>query len=197
MKVIIIRHGQTDDNINNIVQGSGGNSPINEIGKKQTFEAAKKLKEFNLSIIYCSKMLRAYQTAEIIAAQTKCLLKPIDGLEEVHFGEAEGMIVDEAHKKYADIFEIINNKDNPKCFDVSIPKGETVRQSLLRGIGTLQKIINNENNSVIGIVTHGGIMFNLYEHFFDKQRVFANCEFFEIELDAKKIEDEYKKAVLK
>ena len=58
-------------------------------------------------------------------------------------------------------------------------------------------VFREDGNSVIGIVTHGGIMFNLYEHFFDKQRVFANCEFFEIELDAKKIEDEYKKAVLK
>ena len=35
MKLIIFRHGETDGNVRNIVQGAGIDCPLNETGKKQ------------------------------------------------------------------------------------------------------------------------------------------------------------------
>ena len=35
MKLIIFRHGETDGNVKNIVQGAGIDCPLNETGKKQ------------------------------------------------------------------------------------------------------------------------------------------------------------------
>jgi len=35
MKLIIFRHGETDGNVRNIIQGAGIDCPLNETGKKQ------------------------------------------------------------------------------------------------------------------------------------------------------------------
>ena len=35
---------------------------------------------------------------------------------------------------------------------------------------------------VVGVATHGALMFNLYYHFFKAERRFANCEYFEVEI---------------
>lgn len=182
MKLIIIRHGQTNGNIENMVQGAGVDLPLNETGKAQAAELAEKLKPFHLPIIYCSCMQRAQQTAKIIAEQLGCVTKTVDGLEEVHFGEAEGMLSEDAHRKYADIFEIINDESNMRRFDVAIPNGETIRQCIDRGVEALQHIVKTCPYDIAAVVTHGALMYNLYYHFFGIPKRFHNCEFFEVEL---------------
>ena len=68
MKLLIIRHGQTDGNVKGLVQGAGLDLPLNETGRAQAAAAAEKLLSLHLPVIYSSTMLRARQTAEIIAA---------------------------------------------------------------------------------------------------------------------------------
>ena len=68
MKLLIIRHGQTDGNVKGLVQGAGLDLPLNETGRAQAAAAAEKLLSLHLPVIYSSTMLRARQPAEIIAA---------------------------------------------------------------------------------------------------------------------------------
>ena len=127
-------------------------------------------------------MLRARQTAEIIAAGVGCTTVAVEGLEEVHFGEAEGMLSEDAHRIYGDVFEVINNEGHPRRFDVCLPGGESIRQSTERGMKALREIAARADVPVVGVVTHGALMFNLYYHVFKQARRFDNCEFFELEL---------------
>ncbi len=182
MKLVIIRHGQTDGNLQGILQGASINLPLNETGREQAKLAADNLEKFKFPIIYCSKLTRAKQTAEIIAEKLHCSVQPVDGLEEVHFGDAEGMFVEDAHEKYADIFNLINDETNPERYTVSIPNGETIKQCVARGVKTLQDISSSCPYEVAGVVTHGALMYNLYQHFFGESRRFHNCDFFEIEI---------------
>ena len=132
MKLLIIRHGQTDGNVKGLVQGAGLDLPLNETGRAQAAAAAEKLLSLHLPVIYSSTMLRARQTAEIIAAGVGCPTVAVEGLEEVHFGEAEGMLSEDAHRIYGDVFEVINNEGHPRRFDVCLPGGESIRQSTER-----------------------------------------------------------------
>lgn len=182
MKLLVMRHGQTDGNVKNMVQGAGVDLPLNEVGKNQAAEAAEKLKSYHVQIVYCSHMQRARQTANIIAEQLGCVTQAVDGLEEVHFGEAEGMLSEDAHKKYADIFEIINDEHNSKRFDIAIPNGETMNQCITRGVKALRHIAQNSPYDIAVVVTHGALMYNLYYHFFGVPKRFHNCEFFELEI---------------
>lgn len=65
MKLLIIRHGQTDGNVKGLVQGAGLDLPLNETGRAQAAAAAEKLLSLYLPVIYSSTMLRARQTAKL------------------------------------------------------------------------------------------------------------------------------------
>lgn len=182
MKLIIFRHGQTDGNVKNIVQGAGVDCPLNETGMKQAETLKEKLSGCNLRHIYSSKLTRALQTAAIVASSNNAAIIPLDGLEEVHYGEAEGMLSEEAHKKYAYVFDIIRDKNNPAWLDTSIPGAETIRISTERGLNALYKIKEECADNVVGVACHGALMFNLFRHFFEEEHRFDNCEYFEVEI---------------
>lgn len=182
MKLIIFRHGETDGNVKNIVQGAGVDCPLNEHGKMQAAELRDKLAELNLPAIYCSHMTRAKQTAQIVAEANNAKVIEQEGLEEVHYGIAEGMLSAEAHIKFADIFKAIKDENNPNRFDVSIPGAESVRQSTERGLKALNEIKKNCAYDIVGVATHGALMYNLYYHYFGTEHRFANCEYFELEI---------------
>ncbi len=70
--IYIIRHGQTELNITNVLQGRS-NHPLNETGIRQAEEAAERLKDISFDVVYSSPLIRAVRTAEIIVPD----LKPI------------------------------------------------------------------------------------------------------------------------
>jgi len=178
MKLVIIRHGQTDANLKGLIQGATVDGPLNFIGVTQAEAAGFNLKDYRLPVIYSSTMTRAKETAEIIARYSNAKVIPLLGLEEVHFGDAEGMPSDEAHQKYKDVFDAVKAGNK----DIGVPNGETVNQSLERALKSLNSIKMISAESVAGVVTHGGIMYNLYNHFFKQERHFENCEYFEIDI---------------
>ena len=184
MKLYIFRHGQTNGNVNNIVQGAGVDIPLNETGHKQAQNLAQKLQPEKLDIIYSSPMIRARETAQTVASVSKIPVEVMPGLEEVHYGEAEGMYSEEAHQKYADIFAVIQDQTNPQWREVHIPGAESVRMSCERIEKTLHRIkqeCEERGCSKVGIATHGALMYNLYQKLFGQDRKFDNCEYFIIE----------------
>lgn len=182
MLFYIFRHGQTDGNLIKIVQGSGVDIPLNQTGEEQAEALGEIFSLLKFPVIYSSKMLRARQTAQIVASACKATVVPVDGLEEVHFGEAEHMLLDDAHAKFADILAIIHDLNNPLCFDTKIPGGETVNDSLTRSLDALRKIKEASSEKRVAVATHGALMYNLYLHFFGLPRQFSNCEYFVVDL---------------
>lgn len=73
MKLVIVRHGQTDANAKKLIQGRIDN-PLNKLGKKQANEAANVLidSELDIDIIASSPLSRALETANIIASKLDC-----------------------------------------------------------------------------------------------------------------------------
>lgn len=68
LRVYLARHGQDEDNARGILNGRR-DMPLTETGIIQANEVAQKIKgtEIRFNKIYASPLLRAYQTAEIIA----------------------------------------------------------------------------------------------------------------------------------
>jgi len=74
VNLILVRHGQDEDNANNILNGHR-DKPLTILGRKQAKLVAKKLQDDNINIIYSSPLKRARETAEIITKQLKSSLK--------------------------------------------------------------------------------------------------------------------------
>jgi probable phosphoglycerate mutase len=68
IKLVFIRHGQSEKNILKIKSSAKDKHPLTEKGKVQAQNAAKKLSANNdFDLIISSPVLRARQTAEIIS----------------------------------------------------------------------------------------------------------------------------------
>ena len=66
MKLLLIRHGQDEDNAKGILNGRR-NTALTKFGIRQASAAAQELKKYDIDIIYASPLARAYQTAQIIS----------------------------------------------------------------------------------------------------------------------------------
>lgn len=68
MKIVLVRHGQTNYNSKRLIQGRV-DAPLNNVGLKQARDAGNALKKLNLTIdkVIASPLSRALQTGHIIA----------------------------------------------------------------------------------------------------------------------------------
>ncbi len=156
-----IRHGETEWNRRNIIMGSQ-DIPLNELGRQQAYEAAHLLKNENFEIIASSPMIRAKETAEIIAQQTN---KPIvfkDGLAEIVWGDAEGTPTNPPRS----IFDDVHKPRGAETFSAFQRRVvETICSTLLMGELPL-------------VVSHGGVFKALTHYLGYKDLTASNCACF-------------------
>lgn len=102
----LFRHGQTDWNINFLLQGVT-DIPMNSTGIEQVRSAARALNKDDWDMILTSPLGRARETAEIIAQQLGFAdIQQQDLLIERSFGEAEGLAYEQWKSRYSNLDEI-------------------------------------------------------------------------------------------
>jgi len=69
MSLYFLRHGQSEANVKHVFAGQKENSPLTELGKRQAEIAANDLKNAAITKIVSSNLIRAKQTAEIVASK--------------------------------------------------------------------------------------------------------------------------------
>ncbi|MFW5852855.1 MAG: histidine phosphatase family protein, partial [Nanoarchaeota archaeon] len=90
MKLIIVRHGETFENISGICQGQSDGT-LSDKGKLQAKKVAERLKDEKIDALYSSDLQRTVDTAnEILRYHPKIELKKDKLLRERYFGEFEG-----------------------------------------------------------------------------------------------------------
>ena len=150
MKLLFVRHGETDWNVENRIQG-GTDTELNETGMEQARQLGQKLAEQKLMIanIYSSKLKRAHKTAQIVGELIGVDVESIDGLEEMNLGQWEGMRWREVKESYSEEYEEwYHNRRYQQT-----PNGESYQELLERVIPALEYIIQKEENTVL-VVTH-------------------------------------------
>jgi uncharacterized phosphatase len=99
----LLRHGQTDWNINFLLQGVT-DIPMNETGLAQVKLAAQAIRANDWDVVLTSPLSRARQTAEIIAAHVGFdQIVENELLIERSFGEAEGL----SHEQWGQSIQIL------------------------------------------------------------------------------------------
>ncbi|MDO4814673.1 MAG: histidine phosphatase family protein [Gemella sp.] len=92
MKILMVRHGETDYNKNHLVQGHI-DIPLNETGIQQAKDAAKKILEYNISAAYSSPMGRAYDTCRYMldnSGNESVQIEKDSRVIEKNYGKFEG-----------------------------------------------------------------------------------------------------------
>ena len=94
MKLYVVRHGQTNLNLEHKLQGRIG-LPLNEKGIEQAKELGSELKNIVFSKAYSSPQERAIQTVSIASGIDKKDIILDERLEPCGMGEADNMVIDE------------------------------------------------------------------------------------------------------
>jgi len=125
----LFRHGQTDWNINFLLQGVT-DIPMNETGIEQVNNAAKAINREDWDLILTSPLGRARETARIISEQVGFdEIQELDLLIERSFGEAEGLAYDQWKAKFSDLDEIPGGESRTQLVDRSKLLLETISAS--------------------------------------------------------------------
>lgn len=149
--VYLVRHGESTANLNKRFSGIT-DVELSSLGKKQALVAGLNLKECNVSKIYSSPLIRAFDTAKIISKEIDYDINTIDivdNLIEVNFGIFENMTWDEMIVDYKEETDQWIKDGNRYRF----PKGESYEDIIQRIAQFMDKV---SDDSVI--VTHFGVI---------------------------------------
>ncbi|MBR6401901.1 MAG: histidine phosphatase family protein [Eubacterium sp.] len=86
----IIRHGKTDWNVKHKLQGKT-DVPLNDEGRAMAEKAREEYKDVHFDIVFCSPLVRARETAEILLRDRDIPIIIDDRLREMCFGKYEGV----------------------------------------------------------------------------------------------------------
>ena len=86
----IIRHGQTDWNLQHRLQGRT-NIPLNDEGRRMAEMARTACRDVHFDVCFCSPLVRAMETAEILLRDRDVPIITDDRLMEMSFGSYEGL----------------------------------------------------------------------------------------------------------
>ena len=159
MKIYLIRHGETDMNRRECLQGQI-DSELNGTGTAEAKRAAQIISNAGIAfdIIYSSPLKRAYRTAEIIADGKEVIPEPL--IKEMYFGSYEGMPYSDIDEK---MWAFIHSPET-----VPPPGGVESIKSLTERTGRfLNRVISENITGNILAVTHGiairSMLWNLYD----------------------------------
>lgn len=147
-----IRHGQTDLNLQGIVQGRGVNSPLNENGIKQANAFFEAYKHIPFDKIYTSTLLRTQQTVERFEKELSIPREELEGLDEISWGIYEGQIQDETIMKG---FEQVVSSWRNNNLDLSIENGESPNQLVKRQKEAVDYMLQQKGEETILVCMHG------------------------------------------
>jgi probable phosphoglycerate mutase len=88
--IVMVRHGETDWNRDNRFQGHA-DPPLNEAGRAQARALAEELAAEAASALYSSPLVRAYETASIVAQRLALEVRISEALREVDVGSWSGL----------------------------------------------------------------------------------------------------------
>ena len=97
--IYIVRHGETDANLYNMIQGQT-DVPLNESGLKQAELVGRRLRNFPFDVIYSSDLSRAAVTAKNIAGEREVILTK--ELREWNLGAWQGKYLSDIAVEFAD-----------------------------------------------------------------------------------------------
>ena len=153
----LVRHGQTDWNLANIVQGHS-DIPLNATGIAQAKALAEKLAKTSFQSIYSSDLSRALQTAQIIANRLALKVMVDPRLREIRQGSWEGQTISELLRVYPDEFRRKN--DNPRI--PAAEGAEPVAEVAARVVGTINELFLQYPGERLLVVSHGFSIACLY-----------------------------------
>lgn len=152
MDILLIRHGETHYNTEHRIYGHA-QIPLNERGKLQAQAVANRLKDTPIDAIYSSDLVRAYATAQSIAAHHPLVVNTDAGFREVDVGRWEHLTEADVARTFATEYADFRTRPG----EAPYLGGESFQQVQKRAWHVLERCIQTHADAqTICIVCHAG-----------------------------------------
>jgi broad specificity phosphatase PhoE len=152
--IYLIRHGETEFNRQGIVQGSGINSDLNEVGKAQAKAFFENYRHVAFDKIYISKLIRTKQSVQNFI-NLGIPFEKYEGLNEISWGVNEGKIPNFEHDET--FTNLLENWRNGNIL-AAMEGGEHPQEVAERQKNVIETILSRPEENTILIAMHGRAM---------------------------------------
>ena len=147
MRIIFIRHGRTESNVNHLLDTAFPGAPLDEVGLEQAATLPERLAHEPIEVVMTSDIVRAQQTAEPLARALGVPLITHPGVREIYAGDWE---LDEDWEGYVDVITAWNHDRT-----VSMPNGDDGVSFYARYDAAIAEL---EDYECVAVVSHGGAL---------------------------------------
>jgi 2,3-bisphosphoglycerate-dependent phosphoglycerate mutase len=148
MRLLLVRHGRTANNVNHIAQGHL-NADLDEVGIRQAQEVAAFLASYEIATIFSSDLNRCIQTATPLAEAKSLVIESTHLLRERFLGELEGAPIAELIRAFDEEVE----RTGENCFLVKPLGAENAYEVMDRATNFLSQI--RHRGDTVAVFTHG------------------------------------------
>jgi broad specificity phosphatase PhoE len=156
----LVRHGQTNWNVERRIQGQTESS-LTLMGIEQARQVAKQLQNVKFDRAYASSSERARDTARYILEHHEVDLELRDDLREIYLGEWEGQLYSDVKLSHPEPHQ--HFWEDPSSF--ALTGAESFYDLQTRAVNAVENIVQENEGRTILIVSHGAFIKALLCHY--------------------------------
>ncbi|HBU29532.1 MAG: phosphoglycerate kinase [Thiobacillus sp. GWE1_62_9] len=156
-RICLIRHGETRWNAEGRIQGHT-DIPLNETGRAQALAMAFNAAHHRFHAIYSSDLLRATETAQVLAQREALEVKLLPQLRERHFGLFQGLTAAQGAERHPEAYAHYIARD----LDYDFGTGESLRGFAERVVDGIDWLVRHHGGQTIAAVCHSGVLDVVY-----------------------------------
>ena len=157
-RVMLVRHGQTDDNVSGRITGQG-QAPLNTRGQEQARLAGDALASLGVTHLVSSPVARARQTADIMNERLQLEIAENADLREVGYGDWEGKHFNNIRND--PLYKVVTQNPLAAVF----PNGESLLGVQERAVRVIEGVRRDPNLDVAVLVAHGDTLRTALAHY--------------------------------
>lgn len=160
MKIIFARHGESEANVERIISNRDLPHHLTAKGRQQAHTLAEQLSEQPIIALYASPILRAQQTAQILAERLHLPVQSADALREFDCGVMEGRGDPDAWRAHE---AVVHAWDEAHDYDYRISDGESFNDLRTRFVPFVEGLLREfaEVDGTILLVSHGATLHHM------------------------------------
>ena len=158
MKLYVIRHGESENNVNNCWTG-WQNVNLTKKGISEAEKVGETIARVKFDKIYTSDLIRCVQTAQVALPRQKYHRR--DNLREINIGSLSGLKFEDGAKLFGKALQ-----ENIKNLDYTDYSGENIKQIDKRVMSFLKEVTEDFKENMcenLAVFTHVGIIRRLCE----------------------------------
>jgi len=148
-KLILIRHGQTEWNLQDRLRGRS-EIELDDTGIKQAQAAADHIATWQVSAVYSSPLQRAMTTAQIVARRFGLEVEKLPGVIDIDYGEWQGLSLAEVAKRDITLRNLW--LESPE--KVKFPGGESLAEVRSRATAAIDDVVLRHQGKTVAVVSH-------------------------------------------